>query len=78
MPGIIWMRQDTHTHTHDKMQTKPASVLLPPRHALQQGFQVSFINEVSMSSSRDFIQSLCGLGKADAGRLQCSGWMPQQ
>lgn len=63
---------------HDEMQTGPASALLPPRHALQQGFQVSFINGASVSSSRDFLQTLCGLGKADAGRLQCSGWMPQQ
>lgn len=30
---------------HNEMQTGPASALLPPTHALQQGFLVSFINE---------------------------------
>lgn len=59
---------------HNEMQTGLASALLPPRHALQWGFQVSLINE----QLQGFLQSLCGLGKADAGRLQWSGWMPQQ
>lgn len=49
---------------HDEMQIGPAPALLPPRHALQQGFQVNFINGVSVSSSRDFYTKLVWSGQS--------------